>query len=219
MTRPPAECRHDVDCGDLEVVLQHAPRDPLIREELADLARRVGGRVLTVCISGIDGSGETSPARRLAALFRSAGLAVAVERPYRWYRALLVVPWEQAFSRPRVGPRALIIDRCICDNLAILFPRTGGRPGWLLAAVVGVLAWLHPAPDRRIYLDASPEQISERRPGEGFDRLARRVGVYRRAAGDADDVTFKSGPPVPRGAPDDLRRTREGTTAAGVADP
>ncbi len=142
---------------------------------MARLRAAVRRRGLIIALAGIDGSGKTTLARKLAATFEQAGVPVERRHLYAWYVNLAWTPLVMLAARRK--PRVLILDRGIYDNLAkwevsapILKP--------LLRGLVWCLRRMYPRPDIALHLRADWTQTAARRPEMLRDRYLRLTRAY-----------------------------------------
>ncbi len=116
---------------------------------------------LYISLSGLDGSGKSTLARELCRAMTAAGLQCRVRHVFEWYKNLKIVPYRMISGRAR--GEVVIFDRCIYDNLVVLFAR-GAAPRWLVQLVARLVRLLYPRFDHRFFLYAPYEVITTRRP-------------------------------------------------------
>lgn len=142
-------------------------------------------------ISGIDGSGKSTQARRLAAALKSAGRdALLTSQPGGTDLGKIIRPIvleKTAYSTPKAelmlfladraehvatviepalnAGRIVVCDRYVESTLAYQSPRLGPGAAEAIMEIHRFMAW--PLPDLQIFLDIAPEVAAERIAARG----------------------------------------------------
>lgn len=139
-----------------------ASTDIVQQQGLGEFQRAVSRNGVSVCLSGIDGSGKTTLAEQLVSVLASLGVPTKRLHFYRWYKALFFLPVIITYNK-YFGRRGLILDRNIYDNVAVLFSRHP-RLSRFLTPLVWVLRTVLPPCDHSIYIRITLEEALSRRP-------------------------------------------------------
>jgi hypothetical protein len=152
--------------------MHHAEEDLAgdLRSATARMRARLRHRGIAICVSGIDGSGKTTLARRLAAELSAAGLPARHLHVYRWYLNVAYTPLVLLHNR-FIGRGVLVFDRTIYRV-----------PESLLPGVMRFLRAFYPAFDFRFLLYASLDETLSRRPDTAPATYAAALRIYRRIA-------------------------------------
>lgn len=154
------------------------PDAALVRNVVNSLQSKLLTRGVTICISGMDGSGKTTTAEELVRLLNASDIRVRHLHLYQWYVNVLITPLLLLHNQ-YIGRKVLVLDRTIYDNVAVAAIRQH-CPVWLMRMALALVASCYPNFTYRFYLVAPLPELCRRRPGMSEARFAALREAYER---------------------------------------